>query len=69
MIHQPLAHSRTVGAHFNAELAQVTEKQVDRETLFMDPDEAAEKLEGKSEKAEKADKPEKKAKKAKKSED
>ena len=29
---------------FIAELAEVTDKKVDRETLFMDPDEAAEKL-------------------------
>ena len=32
---------------FIAELAEVTDKKVDRETLFMDPDEAAEKLKGK----------------------
>ena len=42
----------------------VLEKPVDRETLFMDPDEAAEKLGDKP--AEKAEKSEKKAKKAKK---
>jgi trigger factor len=32
---------------FIAELATVNDKKVDRETLFLDPDEAAEKLEGK----------------------
>ena len=30
---------------FIAELAEVTDRVVDRETLFLDPDEAAEKLE------------------------
>jgi trigger factor len=29
---------------FIAELAKVTDRKVDRETLFLDPDEAAEKL-------------------------
>ncbi|HEY5339196.1 MAG TPA: trigger factor [Rhizomicrobium sp.] len=61
-IRAPIFEDKVVD--FIAELAQVTEKHVDRETLFMDPDEAAEKIE------EAADaKPEKKAKKAKKSEE
>ncbi|HUO99275.1 MAG TPA: trigger factor [Rhizomicrobium sp.] len=34
---------------FIAELAQVTDRKVDRETLFLDPDDAAEKLKEKSE--------------------
>jgi len=34
---------------FIAELAEITDRKVDRETLFLDPDEAAEKLKGKSE--------------------
>jgi trigger factor len=33
---------------FIAELADVSERKVDKDTLFMDPDEAAEKLEGKA---------------------
>jgi trigger factor len=67
-IRAPIFEDKVVD--FIAELAQVTDKQVDRETLFMDPDEAAEKLEGKSDKkADKAEKTEKKAQKAKKSED
>jgi trigger factor len=62
-IRAPIFEDKVVD--FIAELAQVTEKQVDRETLFMDPDEAAEKLGDKP-----ADeKPEKKAKKAKKTEE
>jgi trigger factor len=61
-IRAPIFEDKVVD--FIAELAQVTEKQVDRETLFMDPDEAAEKLGDKP-----AEKPEKKAKKAKKSEE
>ena len=64
-IRAPIFEDKVVD--FIAELAQVTEKQVDRETLFMDPDEAAEKLGEKP--AEKAEKSEKKAKKAKKSEE
>jgi trigger factor len=64
-IRAPIFEDKVVD--FIAELAQVTEKQVDRETLFMDPDEAAEKLGDKP--AEKAEKSEKKAKKAKKSEE
>jgi trigger factor len=63
-IRAPIFEDKVVD--FIAELAQVTEKQVDRETLFMDPDEAAEKLEGKSDA--KAEKSEKKARKAKKDE-
>ena len=59
-IRAPIFEDKVVD--FIAELAQVTEKHVDRETLFMDPDEAAEKIEG-------GDNPEKKAKKAKKSEE
>jgi trigger factor len=61
-IRAPIFEDKVVD--FIAELAQVTEKHVDRETLFMDPDEAAEKMEGGAEA-----KPEKKAKKAKKSEE
>jgi trigger factor len=61
-IRAPIFEDKVVD--FIAELAEVTEKQVDRETLFMDPDEAAEKLDGKA-----AEKPEKKAKKAKASEE
>ncbi len=41
-IRAPLYEEKVVD--FIAELADVTEKKVDRETLFMDPDEAAEKL-------------------------
>jgi trigger factor len=53
---------------FIAELAQIRETKVDRATLFLDPDEAQEKLKGEAaEKPEKAEKP-KKAKKAEKSE-
>ncbi|HEY8949441.1 MAG TPA: trigger factor [Rhizomicrobium sp.] len=61
-IRAPIFEDKVVD--FIAELAQVTEKPVDRETLFMDPDEAAEKLGDKP-----AEKSEKKAKKAKKSEE
>ncbi len=64
-IRAPIFEDKVVD--FIAELAQVTEKQVDRETLFLDPDEAAEKLGEKP--AEVAEKPEKKAKKAKKSDE
>ena len=63
-IRAPIFEEKVVD--FIAELAQVTEKKVDRETLFMDPDEAAEKLENKSD--DKSEKSEKKAKKAKKEE-
>jgi trigger factor len=41
-IRAPLFEDKVVD--FIAELAQVTDKKVDRETLFLDPDEAAEKL-------------------------
>jgi trigger factor len=41
-IRAPLFEEKVVD--FIAELAQVTERKVDRETLFLDPDEAAEKL-------------------------
>ncbi len=41
-IRAPIFEDKVVD--FIAELAQVTDKKVDRETLFMDPDEAAEKL-------------------------
>ena len=41
-IRAPLFEDKVVD--FIAELAQVNERRVDRETLFMDPDEAAEKL-------------------------
>jgi trigger factor len=41
-IRAPLYEEKVVD--FIAELAEVTDRQVDRETLFMDPDEAAEKL-------------------------
>ena len=53
-IRAPLFEDKVVD--FIAELADVTEKKVDRETLFMDPDEAEEKLKG-------GDKPEAGAKK------
>jgi trigger factor len=56
-IRAPLFEDKVVD--FIAELADVTEKKVDRETLFMDPDEAAEKMKD-------AAAPEKKEKKAKK---
>jgi trigger factor len=49
---------------FIAELAEVTDRTVDRETLFLDPDEAAEKLDGGKAEPEKKEK----AKKAKKEE-
>jgi trigger factor len=41
-IRAPIFEEKVVD--FIAELAEVTDKKVDRETLFMDPDEAAEKL-------------------------
>ena len=41
-IRAPIFEDKVVD--FIAELADVTDKKVDRETLFMDPDEAAEKL-------------------------
>ncbi|MGN6515905.1 MAG: trigger factor [Rhizomicrobium sp.] len=63
-IRAPIFEDKVVD--FIAELAQVTEKPVDRETLFMDPDEAAEKL---GEKKDEKPKAEKKARKAKKSEE
>jgi trigger factor len=44
-IRAPLFEEKVVD--FIAELAEVTEKKVDRETLFLDPDEAAEKLSAK----------------------
>ena len=44
-IRAPMIEEKAVD--FIAELAKVTERQVDRETLFSDPDEAAEKLKGK----------------------
>jgi trigger factor len=43
-IRAPLFEEKVVD--FIAELADVTEKKVDRETLFLDPDEAEEKLKG-----------------------
>jgi trigger factor len=64
-IRAPIFEDKVVD--FIAELAHVTEKEVDRETLFMDPDEAAEKLGEKKE--DKPAKAEKKAKKAKKSDE
>jgi trigger factor len=48
---------------FIAELAEVTDRPVDRETLFLDPDEAAEKLEGGKAEPEKKEKKAKKTKK------
>lgn len=44
-IRAPLFEDKVVD--FIAELAEVTDHKVDRETLFLDPDEAAEKLKGK----------------------
>ena len=41
-IRAPLFEDKVVD--FIAELATVTDRKVDRETLFLDPDEAAEKL-------------------------
>ncbi len=41
-VRAPLFEDKVVD--FIAELAQITERKVDRETLFMDPDDAAEKL-------------------------
>ena len=43
-IRAPLFEEKVVD--FIAELAEVTEKKVDRETLFLDPDEAEEKMKG-----------------------
>ncbi|MDE2134469.1 MAG: trigger factor [Alphaproteobacteria bacterium] len=43
-IRAPLFEDKVVD--FIAELAQVTDRKVDRETLFLDPDDAAEKLKG-----------------------
>ena len=43
-IRAPIFEDKVVD--FIAELADVTDRKVDRETLFMDPDEAAEKLKG-----------------------
>jgi trigger factor len=62
-IRAPIFEDKVVD--FIAELATVTDKPVDRETLFLDPDEAAEKLKagGKAEKKEPAAKKEKKTKK------
>lgn len=68
-IRAPIFEDKVVD--FIAELAQIRETKVDRATLFLDPDEAAEKLKGETEeKAEKAEKPKKtkKAEKAEKSE-
>jgi trigger factor len=44
-IRAPLFEDKVVD--FIAELAQITDRKVDRETLFLDPDEAAEKLKNK----------------------
>jgi trigger factor len=66
-IRAPIFEDKVVD--FIAELAQVTEKKVDRETLFMDPDEAVEKMKEAGAPAEKSEKSEKKAKKAKKTEE
>jgi len=41
-VRAPLFEEKVVD--FIAELADITDRKVDRETLFMDPDEAAEKL-------------------------
>ena len=41
-IRAPIYEDKVVD--FIAELAEVTDKKVDRETLFMDPDEAVEKM-------------------------
>ena len=50
-IRAPIFEEKVVD--FIAELAQIDDRKVDRETLFMDPDEAAEKLDGaKDEKSE-----------------
>ena len=56
-IRAPIYEDKVVD--FIAELAEITDRKVDRETLFLDPDEAAEKLEAKAEKkpASKAKKP------------
>jgi trigger factor len=62
-VRAPLYEEKVVD--FIGELADVTEKKVDRETLFMDPDEAEEKLGG----GEKADAGDKKKPSKKKKED
>ncbi len=64
-IRAPIFEDKVVD--FIAELAQIRETKVDRATLFLDPDEAQEKLKGETEEKAKAEKP-KKAKKAEKSE-
>jgi trigger factor len=53
-IRAPIFEEKVVD--FIAELAHVTEKKVDRETLFMDPDEALDKMNNGSEKPEKKEK-------------
>jgi trigger factor len=53
-IRAPIFEEKVVD--FIGELAHVTEKKVDRETLFMDPDEALEKMNNGSEKSEKKEK-------------
>jgi trigger factor len=53
-IRAPIFEEKVVD--FIGELAHVTEKKVDRETLFMDPDEATEKMNSGSEKSEKKEK-------------
>jgi trigger factor len=53
-IRAPIFEEKVVD--FIGELAHVTEKKVDRETLFMDPDEAVEKMKTASEKPEKKEK-------------
>ncbi len=57
-IRAPLFEDKVID--FVSELAEVTERKVDRETLFMDPDDAAEKLAGENKKG-KAEKPKAKA--------
>jgi trigger factor len=58
-IRVPLFEDKVVD--FIAELIQVSDRPVDRETLFLDPDSAAEKLEGGAKKAAAAEKPAKDA--------
>jgi trigger factor len=53
-IRAPIFEEKVVD--FIGELAHVTEKKVDRETLFMDPDEVLEKMNNGSEKSEKKEK-------------
>src|SRR6202789_1326733 len=60
-IRAPIFEDKVVD--FIAELAQVSEKTVDRDTLFMDPDEAAEKMKAGASAEKPAPKKEKKAKK------